>query len=362
MDYAVIMAGGTGKRLWPLSRQKRPKQVLKLLDGQTLLSRCFDRLAPIFDLRNIIVLTNAGYADVVRENLPGLPFDNVIAEPAVRDTASAIGLAATILHKSDQNAAMAVVTADQIIRPPEVLQDALRDALAFVNKNPEALVTFGIKPTFPSTQLGYIKCANPKKHAGCKNRIYSVEGFQEKPKAAKAQQYLDAGQYFWNSGMFIWKAQTILDNLHRFLPDSVEPLRRIAADWGGPYQKETLADWFVQLPKISIDYAVMEKAEHVYAIRLDCEWLDLGSFAVLTEVISSDANNNVVVSYASELLDCKNNIIVTEEEGHLIAAIGLENMVVAHTPDATLVCHTDQMDRLKQLVELLRSHGQEAFL
>ena len=210
MDYAVIMAGGTGKRLWPLSRRKRPKQVLKLIDGQTLLRCCFERLSPIFDTRNIIVLTNAGYADVVRENLSELPFNNVIAEPAVRDTAGAIGLASTVLTKHDPEAAIAVVTADQVIKPAEVLQQALKDALVFVNNNPDDMITFGIQPTFASTSLGYIKCINPCEYPGCKNKVYSVEAFKEKPDEQNAKEYLNTEQYFWNSGMFVWKAKTIL--------------------------------------------------------------------------------------------------------------------------------------------------------
>jgi len=362
MDYAVIMAGGTGKRLWPLSRKKRPKQVLKLLDGQTLLRRCFDGLSPIFDARNIIVLTNAGYVDIVRENLSDLPSGNVIAEPAVRDTAGAIGLAATILSKYDPEAAMAVVTADQIIEPAEVLQQAIKDALVFVNDNPESMLTFGIQPTFPSTLLGYIKCTEPRKCPGCENEVYSVEAFREKPDKETAQQYLDTGQYFWNSGMFTWKAKTILDNLTEFLPEAVEPLGKIRADWGSPNQQQTLREWFLKLPKISIDYAVMEKADRVYGIKLNCRWLDMGSFAALADVISSDGNNNVVVAGTSQLLDCTNSIIVTEEDGHLIAAIGLDNIVVAHSPDATLVCHVDQTQRLKELLELIKQQGGEKFL
>jgi mannose-1-phosphate guanylyltransferase len=362
MDYAVIMAGGTGKRLWPLSRQKRPKQVLKLLDGQTLLGRCFERLCPIFDLRNIIVLTNAGYADIVRENLPDLPTGNVIAEPTVRDTAGAIGLAATILAKCDPTATMAVVTADQVLEPAEVLQNALRDAFRFVSGNPEALITFGIKPTFPSTQLGYIKCAAPKACRNCKNTIYKVEAFKEKPDEQTARKYVEDGQYFWNSGMFVWKAQTILKNLTKFVPDVEEPLRHIAAAWDSPSQEATLKEWFGKLPKISIDYAVMEKASEVHAIRLDCRWLDLGSFAALADVIESDGNSNVVVAGASELLDCKDSIFITEDKGHLIAAIGLRNIVVAHTPDATLVCDAGQTERLKELLALIESHKREEFL
>ncbi|RKY25817.1 MAG: mannose-1-phosphate guanylyltransferase [Planctomycetota bacterium] len=362
MDYVVVMAGGTGKRLWPLSREKRPKQVLKLFDGQTLLRRCFQRLCPVFDTRNIIVLTNAGYADLVRENLPELPFNNVIAEPAVRDTAGAIGLAATVLTKADTEATMAVVTADQLIEPAETLQQVLEDALVFVNENPDDLITFGIKPAFASTQLGYIKCSKPRQHRNCKNKIYPVEAFKEKPDEKAAKEYLETGRYFWNSGMFVWKAKTILANLAKFLPQSAEPLAKIKADWDGPNQRQALQEWFPKLPKISIDYAVMEKADNVYAIKLDCRWSDMGSFAALADIIKSDSANNVIVAGTSQLLDCKNNIVVTEDDGHLIAAIGLENMVVVHSPDATLVCHIDQTQRLKELLELIKQNAGEKFL
>jgi mannose-1-phosphate guanylyltransferase len=362
MNYAVVIAGGAGKRLWPLSRQKRPKQVLKLLGGQTLLRRCFERLSPIFDVRNIIILTNAGYADLVRENLPELPFDNVIAEPAVRDTAGAIGLAASILAKYDAEAAMAVVTADQIIEPADVLHQVLKDTLTFVNNNPDNLVTFGIPPTFAGTQLGYIKCGAVQKCRDCESTIYSVEAFKEKPNEKTANEYLKSGRYLWNSGMFVWKAKTILANLEKFLPGATEPLRKIQRAWDTPDQKQILQEWFLKLPKISIDYAVMEKAENVYAIKLNCRWLDMGSFAALADIISSDKHNNIVVAGASELLDCKNSIIVTEEQGHLIAALGLENIVVAHSPDATLVCPIGETHRLKELLDLIKQHGKESFL
>ena len=362
MDYVVIMAGGTGKRLWPLSRQSRPKQVLKLLDGQTLLRCCFDRLTPMFDQRNIIVLTNAGYADLVRENIPELPYGNVIAEPGVRDTAGAIGLAATILTKYDPDATMAVVTADQLIEPAEVFQKAMTDALTFIHKNEDALITFGIQPMFASTQLGYVELGPVKACPDCAGEVYTVNSFKEKPDSATAAEYVASGRYCWNSGMFVWKAKTILRNLSEFLPASVEPLQRIQSNWDGPNQAETLREWFLQMPKISIDFAVMEKAKNVCAIRLDCRWLDMGSFAALADIISSDENNNIVVAGHSELLDSKNNIVVTEDEGHLIAVIGLENMVVAHSPDATLVCHVDETGRLKELLELIKSRTGDKFL
>ncbi|MHC4694639.1 MAG: mannose-1-phosphate guanylyltransferase, partial [Planctomycetota bacterium] len=250
MDYAVVMAGGSGKRLWPLSRKKRPKQVLKLLDGQTLLRLCFERLSPIFDARNIIILTNAGYADLVRENLPELPFNNIIAEPAVRDTAGTIGLSAAVLNKYDPDATIAVVTADQVIEPVDVFRQALKDAMAFVNNNPTGMITFGVQPTFPSTQLGYIKCNAPEKHPGYQNEIFTVDAFREKPDEKTATQYLDTGQYFWNSGMFVWKAKTILENLEKFLPEATEPVDKMRADWDSPNQQKALQEWYPKLPKI----------------------------------------------------------------------------------------------------------------
>jgi len=362
MNYAVIMAGGCGKRLWPLSRRKRPKQVLKILDGQTLLRRCFQCLSPIFDTRNIIVLTNTDYVDIVCEDLPELPRENVIAEPVVRDTAGAIGLAAAVLTKYNPNASMAVVTADQMIEPAEALQQALKDALTFVNNNPDDLITFGIQPTFPSTQLGYIKCGPASKYPDCASTVYSVEAFKEKPNEDTAQQYLKAGQYMWNSGLFVWKAKTILDNLEKFLPEAAEPLRKIQADWAGPNQQQALHQWFPKLPKISIDYAVMEKSERLYAIKLDCRWLDMGAFTALADFINSDENGNIVVAGLSQLLDCKDSIIVTEEQDHLIAAIGLENIIVAHSKDATLICHIAQTRRLKELLELIEQNNGEKFL
>lgn len=243
-----------------------------------------------------------------------------------------------------------------------MLQAAFKDAATFVNKNPDYLLTFGIMPTFASTQLGYIKCGSAIKCSNCKNKIYSVEAFKEKPDVSTAQKYIDSGEYLWNSGLFVWKAKTILAYIEKFLPEAVEPLNKIKFAWDSPNQQATLQEWFPRLPKISIDFAVMEKAENVYAIKLNCRWLDMGSFAALADFISSDKDNNIVVAGKSELLDCKNSIIVTEDKGHLIAVIGLNDMVVAHTPDATLVCTRDQAHRLKDLLELIRQHQGEKFL
>ncbi len=362
MNYAVILAGGTGKRLWPLSRHKRPKQVLKLFENQTLLRQCFERLLNIFDERNILILTNADFAETIRDNISELPYGNIIAEPAVRDTAGAIGLAATILSKYDPNATMAILTADQQITPDETIQQALDDAISYVNENPETLLTFGIKPKFPSTQLGYINCTDPQKHPSLENKIYDVKSFTEKPDEETAKKYIEQGNYFWNSGMFVWKARTILNNLKKYLPQCAEPLEKIKKNWETPNQKLALNEWFEKLPKISIDYAVMEKAENVKAIELDCNWLDMGSFTSLADVIKSDENNNIVVAAESELMDCSDSILVTEDSGHLIAGIGLEKMVVAHANDVTLVCPISQIHRIKELLKKIKDEGKEKYL
>lgn len=362
MNYAVIMAGGTGKRLWPLSRRERPKQVLKLIQGQTLLGLCYARLKPIFDPDHILVVTNAAYVDIVRDTLPDLPPESVVAEPLVRDTAGAIGLAAAILSAKDPDATMAVVTADQTMDPASAFQSVIKDALCFVTQHPERLVTFGIKPTFAATQYGYVRCREGEAHPGCTHPVRPVEAFVEKPDRQTAQTYLESGNTFWNSGLFVWKTKTILALLNEFLPDSTEPLEQLKAGWNTPQWESTLTEWFPRLPRISIDFAVMEKAPHVSAIELDCQWADLGSFAALADVHTPDAHNNIVASTASALLDVTDSVMVTEQEGHMFAAIGVQDLIIVHSPDATLVCHKDHADKLKALLEQIEQQGDGSYL
>ena len=349
MDFAVIMAGGSGQRLWPLSRKGRPKQVLQLIQGQTLLGQCYHRLCPSFSLDRIFVLTNAAYVDLVCQTLPDLPRSNVIAEPMIRDTAAAIGLAASILTAIDPEAQMVVVTADHVIEPGEMLLEVLQAGLGYVGEQPDALVTFGIKPTFPATQYGYLQCSE----GICEvqgHSVHEVVAFKEKPPLDVAQQYLDAGNTWWNSGMFVWKAQTVLEYLARFLPDAMGPLRTIKEAWDTPEWQSVVAQEFGLIPKISIDFAVMERAERVVTLALPCHWLDLGAFTSLSGIQAPDEQGNVVLAQKAQLLDTQDSIVVTEDQGHLIATLGLNGMVVAHSPDATLVCPVEQLDRLKELL------------
>jgi len=361
MDYAVIMAGGAGKRLWPLSRQDRPKQVLRLVDGKSLLRSCLERIEPVITQERVLVLTNRQYLKIVKEELPGLDDNQVIAEPQMRDTCGAIGLAAAILHRSDPDATMAVITADQAIRPELTFQQVLQDGLRFVNSRPASLLTFGVRPRFPSTQLGYIKLSKAQSVSGCSNNVYLVDAFKEKPDLETATRYLAEGTYLWNSGMFVWKARRILELIARFVPEAAGPLEAIGRAWGGPSAAAVLEEQFPRLPKISIDYAVMEKASDIYAIELDCQWLDLGSYQALAELMGRDESGNTLAADAG-LLDCHDTIVVSEDKGHLIAGIGLEEMIIVHSPSATLVCPVGQADRLKELLEYLAAKGKGRYL
>ena len=263
---------------------------------------------------------------------------------------------------SRDSATMAVVTADQMIQPVGVFQQALKDALCFVGSHPRASVTFGIKPTHPATTYGYVKCKEGETYKGCENPVHAVDSFREKPDEATAQSYIEHGHYYWNSGIFVWKARRILELIHCFLPDAREPLLHLGEAWGTAKQVDALNTWFVRLPKISIDFAVMEKADQVYAIRMDCDWLDMGSYTALSDVMTQDAQANFVAAEKHVLLDCAENIVVTEQEGHLIAAIGLKGLVVAHSPNATLICPRDQLDKLKGLLMQIEEQGGSHFL
>lgn len=361
MNFVVIMAGGSGQRLWPLSRKDRPKQVLRLMQNQTLLGQCYSRLRPCFEPEQIFVLTNAAYVDLVCKALPDLPRNHIIAEPLVRDTAAAIGLAATVLTAEDPEAQMAVVTADHVIEPGEVLLDVLQGALVYVSEHEETLVTFGVKPTFPATQYGYLQCKDTVDTAAG-HPVYQVMAFKEKPSQEVAQQYLEAGDVLWNSGMFVWKAKAILGYLARFLPGAMGPLQTIGAAWGTEQWQTVVEEYFGEIPKISIDFAVMEKAGQVIALPLPCHWLDLGAFTSLEGIYAPDEQGNIVVAQSAQLMDTRSSIVVTEDEGHLIATIGLDGMLVVHSQDATLVCPVEELDRLKELLGNLESKGLQAYL
>jgi len=348
MRYAVIMAGGAGKRLWPLSRNASPKQLLNMIEGQNLLYMAVQRLEGLFEPHNIFVITSAEYGEQVKQALPNLPAENIIGEPEGRDTANAIALGVEILAARDADSTMAVFTADHVIRPVEGFQQAVAMACDAAEKHADALLTFGVNPTWPHTGLGYIHCGPT-----LEPRIRAVLGFKEKPDHQAARRYVESGKYFWNSGMFVWKVATIREALTKHLPESMAKLAPIAqAVKAGKDYQPLLADVYPTLQKISIDYAVMEKASKVLMVELQCEWLDVGSWPALDSVCPLDEAGNAVVARNTVVLDSFRNVIVSQDD-HLLAVLGMDDCIIVHSADATLVCAKSDSQRLKELVALI---------
>lgn len=351
------MAGGSGKRLWPISRKNHPKQFAKLFDGKSLIQKCYERMVTGFKPENIFVMTNKKHLSLVKEQLTDLPTENIIAEPVVRDTLGAIALSAIAIEKKCPNANIAIVSSDHIISPSDIFVQTIKNGLKFVDDNPKTLMTFGIKPAFASTQFGYLKC-----EGDLKNSAQKVLEFKEKPNEATAKQYISQKCYLWNAGIFAWKAQTILKNIACFVEDATGPINKITSLWLDENRSSMLEKYFPQLPKLSIDYAVMEKSDDVFCMELDCDWMDLGSFNALSDILQSNENGNVVIGQNHQLLNCENTIVIDQQKGHLIAAIGLSDMIVAHTKDATIVCPKNQSEKLKELLVKIEKQSGEKFL
>lgn len=350
MRYAVIMAGGAGQRLWPASRKSRPKQLLPLIEGKSLLQLAVERLAGLFEPSNILIVTNAEYAQAVADTVEGVPAENIIGEPLGRDTANAVCLGACQIARRDPDATMAVFAADHIMRPVEAFAASVRTACETAEAHPESLVTFGVRPTWPHTGLGYVHCGDR-----LADNVYRVRGFREKPTHPVARRYVESGQYYWNSGMFVWKVGAILGALRTHLPESVDKLEQVC---GCSDPVAAINETYPTLEKISIDFAVMEKAESVLMVELGCEWLDVGSWPSLADVSELDEDGNAVVGRQTALLDSERNVIVCEDDEHLIAVLGMDDCIVVHSPDATLVCHRSESQRLKELVQLIHDkHG-----
>jgi mannose-1-phosphate guanylyltransferase len=360
--HAVIMAVGSGTRLWPLSRAARPKQLLDVVatpDGgaQSLLAEAFARLAQVLPPERIWVCTAARYGDAVRAALPRLRADRLVLEPTARDTANAVGLTAALVHDVDPDAEIAVVSADHVIRPVDRFADALRTAYGVLAARPDALVTLGVTPTSPATGFGYVHRGAPTAVPGASE----VAAFVEKPDLATAQAYLASGEYLWNSGMFVWRAATVLDALAAHLPASAEGLRTIVAAPAGPQRNAVLAEVFPTLPRISIDYAVLEPASaepgRVVTVALDVDWLDVGSWPALAHTLATDGAGNAVGGLAV-LLDASGNVVLSDDPDHLVALVGVRDSVVVATRDVTMVCPVGDAERVKALLaEVEARHG-----
>ncbi|MCO6437364.1 MAG: mannose-1-phosphate guanylyltransferase [Phycisphaerae bacterium] len=353
MRHAVIMAGGAGVRLWPLSRKNRPKQLLRILGGTSLLRQSFERVSALLPPERIHVITNQAHLPLVAEEIPELPAANLIGEPVGRDTANAVGLASAVLETIDSDAVVGIFTADHVIAPVSLFCEAVESAYTAAEEHADHLVTIGVRPTRPDTNYGYIR-----RGEHVTRDVYRVSRFAEKPDMASAMKYLASGDYYWNSGMFFWRVGTILGQLDKHLPQTAGPVREIARAWQTAERDRLLHDLYPKLMKISIDFAIMERAKQVLVVEMACHWVDLGSWPALETVLAADAESNVSNGPNVIHLASRGNIVVSEQD-HLIATIGVDDLVIVHSADATLVCTKRDVANIRELVdEVRKKHGE----
>ncbi len=355
MQYAVIMAGGSGTRLWPLSRKANPKQALRLIGDRTMFQHAVDRLAPDFTPDRILVVTSAPLADVLRPQTPELPFESFIIEPEGRDSAPAAALAAAHLLRRDPDAVMVILTADHHIADTAQFRLAVRVACDLARSG--SIVTLGIRPDHPATGFGYIELGQASTiEDGLK--VYHSGGFREKPDLATATVFLEDGRHVWNSGMFVWRADRLMAELAARLPDLHRGMQRIIGAEPAELEPVTREVWS-DVQRISIDYGIMEQAEGVMVIPVEFGWTDVGSWSALLDVLPLDDHGNALQGGA---LVIDSNGCLVRSEGRLVALLGVEDLVVVETPDAVLVCRRDRAQHLREIVNSLTQDGRHEYL
>ena len=354
--YAVIMAGGGGTRLWPLSRQARPKQMLSLFDERTLFQTSVERLNHLFDCGDIFVVTVAEQADELHGQSADIPQKNFVIEPMPRGTASVVGLAAIALRNRDPQAVMAVLTSDHYIGNEDKFRQTL--ATAYKVAQDGYLVTLGITPAFPSTGYGYIQQGEQIGTYDDRS-VYRVRRFKEKPAEPQAVEMVASGDHVWNSGMFVWRVDRILEEFARQMPDLYASLEEISQAWGTPHERQVIERIWPTLKSETIDYGIMEGAERVAVIpAADLGWSDVGSWDSLFDVLPSDENGNIVMGGQHIGLDTKGSLVYLNHEHRLIVTIGVSDLVLVDTGDVLLVCPKDQAQRVRQVVSYLKKNNQ----
>ena len=357
--YTTIMAGGAGTRFWPASRQLNPKQLLKLAGDRSMIQSTVDRLSGFCSPENLLILTNQKLVGAIAEQLPEVPVECIVGEPAKRDTAPCVALAAALIAAKDPEAIMVVMPSDHVITPDDVFQSAINGAAQIVNEDPTRIVTFGIKPTYPAEVFGYIERASDSID-GAKFPAFQVERFREKPDAATAQEFLDAGTFYWNAGIFVWKAKTILAAIEKFEPAIAAHIQNIAAAIGTPDYEKVLHDEFCAIEGTSIDYAVMERYDNVCVIEAPYQWDDLGNWTALPSIRGVDDDGNTID--AKHMNIGSKNCIVYSETDHLIVTVGMEDCIVVKTGDATLIANRNDEGSIKKIVEELKQRDWNEYL
>ncbi len=359
--HAVIMAGGSGTRFWPLSRKNLPKQFLALTSEKSLLRETYLRLREVVSADRIWVIANAHHVDLARSELPEVPPENIIGEPVGRNTAPCIGLAAACVAAKDPQARLLVCPADHSIRPVPEFASSVATALAALDQleteDEPFTVTFGIKPHYPATGFGYIERGEGIRVAGEDAGVFSVSKFKEKPSSDVAREYIDSGSFYWNSGIFLWRAGGILQLIETHLPELSAGIDLLSQSGLEPADLQTTLDeHFARLPSISIDYGVLEKTPSVAVVEATFEWDDVGSWKAVERYATDDgAGNHVIGRHVG--IDTGRSIVVAGKR--LVATIGLSDVVVVETDDAVLVCHRDHTERVREVVDLLPECGEE---
>lgn len=354
------MAGGKGERFWPKSRVTLPKQFLSFTDdGRTMIQLTVERISPLVDIKDVYIATNRNYKELVMQQLPGIPEKNILCEPVGRNTAPCIGLGAVHVMKQceadgEQDALMIVLASDHLIKHNDIFIDTLKAGCDVAAKK-ENLVTIGITPNYPETGYGYIKYNRDAKNG----ESYAVDAFVEKPDLDTAKKYLASGDYLWNSGMFIWKVSTILDNFKKFMPSTYDGLMKIKASVGTAEEDKVLADEFPNLESQSVDYGIMEKASDIYILPGTFGWDDVGSWLAVGRIKKNDENGNVV---NGNVVTVNTQNCVLEGRDKLIATVGLRDMVVVDTEDAILISTKENAGEIKQVLAKLREQNKNEYL
>lgn len=342
------MAGGRGERFWPKSRNTCPKQFLSLTsDGETMIQKTVNRLSSIVDAEDVFIVTNAAYTELVKEQLPDVPAENILAEPCARNTAPCIAFAAAVIGRKYDDAVMLVLPSDHLIGYENIYIKTLKKAVAVAEQG-KNLVTVGITPTYPETGYGYINFGEENGDA------YKVERFVEKPDLPTAKKYLSSGKYLWNSGMFVWKISSIMDNMRELMPDVYNGAVKIGESFGTPEFEDVLAGEFAAFPSESVDFGIMEKASDIYTLPGSFGWDDVGSWLAVERINETDENKNFI-SGDVITVDAERTTVCGGKR--LIAAVGTEDLIIVDTDDVLLVCSKNNTQDVKKVIAQLKENG-----